>query len=357
MSADTTAPPMATTAAALAGPALELRGVSKSFGDTVAVRDVGLAVAPGEMVALVGPSGCGKSTLLRLVAGLHRCDHGTISLSGRTVDDARRALAPEQRRVGLVFQEHALFPHLSVAKNVGFGIRDDKVRARTVPEMLELVGLGSYGGRYPHELSGGERQRVALARALAPGPALMLLDEPFASLDPNLRVRLRQDIIAILRTAGAAVVFVTHDQGEALAVGERVAVMHDGALVQLDTPQRVFGAPVNRFVASFMGEAEFLTEQDAAALGLGGHPARERGSLMVRPQDIVLATHPDGDAVIATAEFRGATWCYTVRLAHGKDVHAIRSYLDPVPIGTRVTLSLAPGCRPVALGADPTDGS
>lgn len=345
-----------------AGPALELRGVTKSFGSTVAARDVHLAVAPGEMVALVGPSGCGKSTLLRLVAGLHRADAGTIELSGRTVDDGRRALAPEQRRVGLVFQEHALFPHLSVAKNVGFGIRDDKTRARTVPAMLELVGLADHGGRYPHELSGGERQRVALARALAPGPALMLLDEPFASLDPNLRVRLRQDIIAILRTAGAAVVFVTHDQGEALAVGERVAVMHRGSLVQLDTPQQVFGAPADRFVASFMGEAEFLDATDAAALGVRGGPIPERGTLMVRPGDVVLTVDDGAEAEVCAAEFRGATWSYTVRLAHGTHVHAIRSYLDPVPIGTRVAVSLAAGCRPVLLedtddeGVDGADG-
>ena len=193
--------------------------------------------ATDELLALVGPSGCGKSTLLRRWAGLHRPD--TVDpASPASPSTTKTCLPPERRRVGLVFQEHALFPHLSVAKNIAFGVGKGATADARVAEMLEVVGLDDFGDRYPHELSGGERQRVALARALAPEPALMLLDEPFASLDPNLRARVRSDVVSILRSTGTPAVFVTHDQAEALAIGDRIAVMRSGRVVQLDRPWR-----------------------------------------------------------------------------------------------------------------------
>ncbi|HTH06458.1 MAG TPA: ABC transporter ATP-binding protein, partial [Ilumatobacteraceae bacterium] len=203
------------------GHALEVSGVAKSFGSTRALIDVDLDVADGELLALVGPSGCGKSTLLRVVAGLAAADRGEVRIGGRLVEDGSRRADPEQRDVGLVFQEHALFPHLTVSQNIMFGLRalNRADRQRRADHWLATIGLPASGDRYPHELSGGERQRVALARALAPQPRLMLLDEPFASLDPNLRAHIRADVMHLLHETGTAAVFVTHDQSEALAVG------------------------------------------------------------------------------------------------------------------------------------------
>ncbi|MEZ5236905.1 MAG: ABC transporter ATP-binding protein [Acidimicrobiales bacterium] len=348
-----------------AGSALKLRGVTKRFGATVAVDQATLTVGPGELLALVGPSGCGKSTLLRLVAGLHHTDAGTIEIGGRVVDDAHHVrLAPEHRRVGLVFQEHALFPHLSVSDNVAFGLRRDPQRRERAAEMLDLVGLGQYAARFPHELSGGERQRVALARALAPRPQLLLLDEPFASLDPNLRSRLRSDVLRILRAAGTAAVLVTHDQAEALASGERVAVMHDGVIVQCDAPGTVFHSPATRFVAGFMGEADFL---DGAGLALFGvdeaadGPAAVTGAgaatFMVRPDDVALVADDRGPATVVDAEFRGSTWCYTVELPGGRSVRALRSHIEPLQLGDTVRVELVAGHRPVRLPAHDADVS
>lgn len=331
--------------------ALELVGVSKRFADVVAVDDVSFELGDGEVLALVGPSGCGKSTLLRIIAGLHRSDAGSIVLDGVTVDDADVALAPERRRVGLVFQEHALFPHLTVARNVAFGVGKGAAAAARVAEMLHMVGLADLAERYPHELSGGERQRVALARALAPAPALMLLDEPFASLDPNLRSRIRDDVVAILRASHTPAVFVTHDQAEALAIGDRIAVMRDGVIVQLDTPQRVFHAPADRFVGAFMGEADFMTAA-AAVADLGADPFPEAAAdtvVMVRPDDVTFREDPDGTTTISDAEFRGSNWCYTLRLPSGAEVRSLRSHLTHIEPGTAVTATIVAGHRPVVV--------
>ena len=336
--------------------ALQFDHVTKRFGrfdrQVVALDDVSLELADHEVLALVGPSGCGKSTLLRAIAGIHAIDGGTIRLGDRVVDDGRVQLAPEKRRVGLVFQEHALFPHLSVTDNVAFGVRDDTAAARAA-EMLDLVGMTEYAERYPHELSGGERQRVALARALAPNPDLMLLDEPFASLDTNLRARVRDDVVAILRSTRTPAVFVTHDQHDALAVGDRIAVMRSGQVVQVGAPDTVFHRPVDRFVASFMGEASYVPVAQASDVdGLGDEiddGATGDHTLMLRPDDIVLE-HGAG-AVVEHAEFRGTVWCYTVRLAHGAAVKSLRNHLEPVQVGSSVRARLRPGHHPVVLDA------
>ncbi|MAT03600.1 MAG: hypothetical protein CL424_00930 [Acidimicrobiaceae bacterium] len=338
--------------------ALQFDHVTKRFGrlhrQVVALDDVTIDLADHEVLALVGPSGCGKSTLLRAIAGIHPIDAGTIRLGDRVVDDGRVQLPPERRRVGLVFQEHALFPHLSVADNVAFGVRDETSSTRAA-EMLELVGMTEYAERFPHELSGGERQRVALARALAPKPDLMLLDEPFASLDTNLRARVRDDVVAILRSTRTPAVFVTHDQHDALAVGDRIAVLRAGRIVQVGTPVEVFHRPVDRFVASFMGEASYVPTAEAGDVtGLAADldpslvAAADR-SLMLRPDDIVL--QPGDGAVVEHAEFRGTVWCYTVRLAHGARVKSLRNHLEPVEVGAAVRASLRPGHHPVVLDA------
>ena len=239
---------------------LEIQGLVKTYDGVGAVDGIDIELGPKELLALVGPSGCGKSTVLRSIAGLVSIDSGSIRLGGELVDDGSAHLPPERRQVGLVFQEHALFPHLTVRDNIGFGIRGlsaSDTRSR-VDDMLELVSLGAFRDRFPHELSGGERQRVALARALAPRPSLMLFDEPFASLDHNLRVQLRQEVVGVLRATGTPAVFVTHDQREALTIGDRIAVMRAGRIVQLATPAEVFHRPADGFVASFMGEVSFL---------------------------------------------------------------------------------------------------
>jgi iron(III) transport system ATP-binding protein len=342
---------------------LSVHELSKHFGRVRALDSVSFELGPVELLALVGPSGCGKSTLLRTLGGLHAADRGRIELAGVVVDDGRRSVAPEHRRVGLVFQDHALFPHLTVAKNIGFGVRDPAERTPRIIEMLDLVGLTGYEQRYPHELSGGERQRVALARAMAPRPSLMLLDEPFASLDPNLRSRIRDDVVHILRSTGTPAVFVTHDQGEAMAIGDRVAVMRAGRIVQVGTPQQIFHEPASRFVASFMGEADFVQIAEAPWLTGDSWPnIDERAHVMVRPDDITFR-HVDSDdrgappATIVAAEFRGSTWCYTLRLTSGSTIRALRSHLDPVAIGTPVQPVLEADHRPVVIPIDDTEGA
>ena len=336
--------------------ALTVAGVSKHFGPTVAVDDVSFELGEHELLALVGPSGCGKSTLLRVLGGIHPADSGRVELAGDIVDDGRRSLPPEQRRIGLVFQDHALFPHLTVAGNVGFGIRDPKDRPARTAEMLQLVGLTGYDKRYPHELSGGERQRIALARALALQPALLLLDEPFASLDPNLRTRIRDEVVDILRSTGTPALFVTHDQPEALAIGDRIAVMNNGRIVQLDHPHTVFHQPVNRFVASFMGDADFLEQRDVRTFAAtDGQPdLDDHHRLMVRPGDICFtiadpSTPAEHVAQIVHAEFRGSIWCYTLRLSSGATIRALRSHLEPVAVGTAITPSIKPQHHPVVV--------
>jgi iron(III) transport system ATP-binding protein len=354
---------------------LAVDDVTKRFGSVVAVDHVTFELGDHELLALVGPSGCGKSTLLRVIGGIHTADSGRIELGGEVIDDGRRSQPPERRRIGLVFQDHALFPHLDVAANVGFGVRDASERPRRVDEMLELVGLGGYGRRFPHELSGGERQRVALGRALAQRPALMLLDEPFASLDPNLRSRIRDDVVEILRAARTPAVFVTHDQHDALAIGHRVAMMQHGRIIQIGTPHAVYHRPTSRFVATFMGDADFLDRADVELLGQPLAERNARATFMVRPDDVAVevASHDDDHeaadpdagqlhpgrshaaATVVASEFRGSTWCYTARFPSGTTVRAIQPHYDVIPIGSRVTVTLRPGhaARPSDDDTDP----
>lgn len=344
-------------------PALTVENAVKRFDDTVALDGVDLEVTNSQLLALVGPSGCGKTTMLRTIAGLIGLEAGTIRIRGEIVDDTTRRLPPEKRHVGLVFQDHSLFPHLSVSDNVAFGIRNTSrrdSRSRTLTA-LDLVRLSGFGDRYPHELSGGERQRVALARALAPQPTFMLLDEPFASLDPNLRDDLRRDITAALRSTNTPAVLVTHDQRDALAIGDQVAVMRHGRINQVGSPNEVFHHPTNRFVAAFMGHASFLPvrrEAHGCSTILG--PIQSSGATtcdptwtMVRPDDIIFTSHPGGDATVTSIEFHGTTWLCTIRLADGTSVMSTRSHLDPIEVGTRGRAELVPGHQQVPI----SDGS
>ncbi len=343
--------------------ALEVDGLRTVYGEVVALDGASLTLAPGELLAVVGPSGCGKSTLLRTIAGLVDATDGRVVLGGQLVEDGTRRVPPERRAVGLVFQEHALFPHLTVADNVAFGVRGRSkldVGAR-VAAMLELVDLPTHGQRFPHELSGGERQRVALARALAPEPDLMLFDEPFASLDRNLRVQLRRDVVQALRATSTASVFVTHDQHEALAIGDRIAVMRRGRIVQIDAPEAVYHRPVDRFVASFMGEASFLPievddSRPTSPLGAVDDVAGPAVA-MVRPDDVAFVVDAAGDDEIVAAEYRGSAWLHTVRLGQGPTVLTASSHLDAPEPGTRGHLELVPGHRQVPIPVDGPEGA
>lgn len=243
-----------------AGGVLELDGVSKSYGTESVIDDLSLSVEEGEILTLLGPSGCGKTTTLRLIAGLDRPDGGEVRLNGNVVSGGDTFRAPEERGVGVVFQEFALFPHLTAAENIAFGLKDlsESERDERVADLLDLVGLETQGDSYPDELSGGQQQRVALARSLAPEPAILLLDEPFSNLDVDLRVQMREEVRRILKEAGVTAVSVTHDQEEAMSISDRVAVMNDGDLEQVGEPEQVFQHPESRFVAGFLGYAGFL---------------------------------------------------------------------------------------------------
>ena len=287
-----------------AAPAVRLSDVRKAFGSTVAVDGLGLELRRGEMLALLGPSGCGKTTALRLIAGFERPDAGTIEISGRRVADASVAVPPERRRVGFVFQDHALFPHLTAAENVAYGIHRDPDRGVRVAELLDMVGLGGDAARLPHELSGGMRQRVALARALAPRPEVVLLDEPFSSLDLALRTQLRGEVREILRAARQSAIFVTHDQEEALTIADRVGVMVRGRIEQCDDPELVYGEPASPFVATFVGIANLIhgdVSGGVATTELGqvrivGRTGRTEGRalVLIRPEHLDVTEAPDG---------------------------------------------------------------
>lgn len=295
---------------------LTLSGVSKSFGSTPVLHDLDLEVASESFTAVLGPSGCGKTTMLRLIAGFLDPDCGVISFGDREVFSPRRSVPPQKRRVGYVPQEGALFPHLDVAANIGFGLsRSDRRQHRTVEELLQLVGLAaSLSVRMPHELSGGQQQRVALARALAPAPSVVLLDEPFASLDAGLREGTGRAVAHALREAKATAILVTHDQSEALSLADQVAVMRDGRLIQAASPREIYETPIDSGVARFVGAAILLdveldamsrhTHQVASPLGsldlVPDDSWPERGPLraIVRPEQIHLTT--DGHGVPAT---------------------------------------------------------
>jgi iron(III) transport system ATP-binding protein len=312
------------------GIALRCTGVQKSFGPVRAVDGVDLEVPSGAICALLGPSGCGKTTMLRLVGGFERPDAGRIEIAGREVAGPRTFVPAERRRVGMVFQDYALFPHLDVAGNVAYAL-GAKASPERVAKALSLVGLERHGDRHPHELSGGQQQRVALARALAPTPATILLDEPFSNLDASLRAQVRQETREILLEAGVTAVFVTHDQEEALSLADIVAVMRDGRIVQVGTPEHVYGRPCDLWVAGFLGEMVVLpgvARDGAVACELGRFAADAALTgpvdVLIRPESIALTTtpgrHESQKAVVLHREFYGHDQLVNVRLESGTEV-------------------------------------
>ena len=248
-------------------PRLALTGITRAFGGAPVVDGVTLSIAPGQVTCLLGPSGCGKSTTLRIVAGVEPADAGTVAIDGAVVQDGPRGTPPETRSVGLMFQDFALFPHLTVAQNVGFGLRGDRAaRAARVGELLERMNLRGFGDKPPHHLSGGEQQRVALARALAPRPRVMLMDEPFSGLDNRLRDGIRDETLDILREEGTAVLLVTHEPDEALRMGDEIALMRGGRVVQKGSPYNVYNAPADRAAAAFFSDVNVIRGRSRGAL-------------------------------------------------------------------------------------------
>lgn len=339
---------VAPTLAADHGSTVELRGIVRDFGGGAGLSGFDLAAEPGELIALLGPSGCGKTTALRALAGLERVDAGSILVDGRDVTDE-----PANRRdLGMVFQSYSLFPHLTSGQNVEFGLRMRKVppaeRRRRAAEALELVGLGQHATRYAHQLSGGQQQRVALARALVTRPRVLLLDEPLSALDAKVRVQLREEIRRIQTELGITTFFVTHDQEEALAVADRVAVMRAGVIEQIGRPEELYRRPVSAFVAEFVGLTNRLPATVAGGrltvlgqdIPLAGPAADGAVTAYIRPEDVVLAAAGLSGEVL-TSSFLGALRRTVVRLADGTELSVQHAAGDALAIGDRVNVVLS----------------
>lgn len=338
-------------------PVLSLENVTKNFGVQTAVSELSLTVYENELLTLLGPSGCGKTTTLRLMAGLERPSDGKVRLGDSVVAGGTTFQEPEERGVGIVFQDFALFPHLTVEENVAFGLTEMSKQKQTkrVTELLELVGLANYENRKPERLSGGERQRVALARSLAPEPDILLLDEPFSNLDVRLRMEMREEVRRILKDAGVTAVSVTHDQEEALSLSDRVAVMQNGHVEQVGRPETVFEHPESRFVASFLGKASFLSGQindGTVNTSIGTYSTEILKGLteeydgasvdvLVRPDDLraQLASN-EGNGHIVHRQYNGPSFVYRVELENGDVVHCEHNHAEEITLGESVRVEL-----------------
>jgi iron(III) transport system ATP-binding protein len=335
---------------------LELQDVARRFGARQAVSGLTFRLPKGSIGCLLGPSGSGKTTALRCIAGFEQVDAGSIRAHGRVLSTPSFTEPPEHRQFGMVFQDYALFPHLSVLDNVAFGLHrlDRTARRRQAADMLATVGLSDYSASYPHQLSGGQQQRVALARALAPGPALVLLDEPFSSLDVDLRERLGHEVRSILKSLNATALLVTHDQQEAFAVADMVGVMRDGRLEQWDSPYELYHRPVTRFVADFIGQGAFISGEVVGegavrtevgvvrADGRGEWQAGRRVDLLLRPDDVI---HDDAStlrAEVCHRAFRGAEFLYTLQLPSGARVLSLVPSHHDHAVGERIGIRIEP---------------
>ena len=329
---------------------LELRSVSCAYeSGRPAVQGISFAAREGEILCLLGPSGCGKTTILRAIAGFEPVRSGQIFLSGQLVSSPDVMTPTENRRVGMVFQEYALFPHLRVQDNIAFGLRQftRTIRAARVQEMLRLTGLEGFERRYPHELSGGQQQRVALARALVQNPVVLLLDEPFSNLDPDMAGRMRQELHDLLRRTKTTTVLVTHDHDEAFAMADRIAVLNQGRLEQFDTPEMMYHMPATPFVADFVGQADFIpgtVSQGMIHTELGEFPDTiecKDGTavvVMIRPDDIHLVPTEGARSRVLSRQFRGSENLYTVSLPSGQIVHSSQGSTSVYQAGTTVEL-------------------
>jgi len=342
-------------------PLLELDNISHAYGSHAVVSELTCRLEQGVIGCLLGPSGCGKTTVLRAIAGFETVSRGEIRLNGSVVGSPSVQVPPEQRRIGMVFQDYALFPHLNVADNIAFGLRHagEAERRARVDDLLVTVGLDGAGRKYPHELSGGQQQRVALARALAPKPQLLLLDEPFSNLDVDLRERLSLEVREILKQSGITAVLVTHDQHEAFAVADEIGIMHEGRIQQWDTPYNLYHRPANRFVADFVGQGVFLEgevlnpREVRIELGtLAGSIPTDcvagcrncgrdcRVAVLLRPDDIVHDDAAFTQAEVVAKAFRGAEFLYTLKLPSGKRVLSLVPSHHNHAIGEKIGIRL-----------------
>lgn len=359
-------------------PILALENITKQFSTQgiPAVSSVSLRLQPGELLALLGPSGCGKTTLLRLIAGFEQPQQGTITIAQQTVASKSICLPPEKRGIGMVFQDYALFPHLTVSQNVAFGLRrkSSSIAAERVQQAIELVNLTGLEHRYPHQLSGGQQQRVALARALAPHPFLVLLDEPLSNLDVQVRLRLRQELREILKGAGTSAIFVTHDQEEALSIADQVGVMQAGCLEQVGTPETIYREPASRFVAEFVTQANFLSARRQGqvwqtafgdfpisltanlAANRQGVEQQEQVELMVRPEEMKIQPDETSKLLICDRQFLGREYRYCIQAASGHKL-TVRTPADVVyPVGMPIQVELtADSLRVFSATLPPTD--
>lgn len=345
-------------------PLIQCIGLTKTFGDVLAVRNVNLDIWPGEMVSILGSSGSGKTTVLRLIAGLEAPTAGQVLIRNKVASSPGVLVPPNKRSLGMVLQEYALFPHMTVEQNISFGLHNLKPNQREerVAEVMDLVRLPSIRHRYPHELSGGQQQRVALARTLAPHPVTVLLDEPFSNLETSMRHDLRQEVEAILREDQTAAVFVTHDKDEAFAMADRVGIMHDGELCQIDTPEAVYRTPVNRNVARLTGTCDFLKGQVNAGgtvtteVGTFQYQSSEEGltpgtkvNLLVRLDDFSIVSNGSGVATVALREFRGDETIFLLTLPSGTTLRSRQDSFSQLQVGTRIELAAARARPFVAL--------
>lgn len=333
---------------------LSINSISCGYEGEKVVEDLSLSLNEGDICCLLGPSGCGKTTVLRTIAGFIQPEEGDISLRGEVIASAKRSLPPEQRRVGMVFQDYALFPHLNVRNNLTFGLKDHSARERErmCEELLQLVKLEDLGHRYPHELSGGQQQRIALARALAPGPDLLLMDEPFSSLDVELRRELALEVRTILKERGITAIMVTHDQSEAFAMADKIGVLHRGQLQQWDTPFNLYHEPATRFVANFIGQGVFLAgyliDQHTVRTELGdivGNRCYEwventPVEFLLRPDDVIHDDSSDKKAEVISKIFAGTATLYTLQLPTGSRVQSAFPSHHDYAIGDRVGIRI-----------------
>lgn len=333
---------------------LTLQNIHIRYGDNAVVHDVSLTVEDGQIGCLLGPSGCGKTTLLRAIAGFEPVTQGTITLKDQVISAPGTHLPPERRNIGMVFQDYALFPHLSIADNITFGIRKQsgKDKAKRVTELLELVNLPGYEKRYPHELSGGQQQRIALARALAPRPRLLLLDEPFGSQDVELREMLAREVRDILKREGMTAVLVTHDQHEAFAMADEIGVLQGGRLQQWDTGYNLYHKPVNQFVAGFIGQGALIPgtvmSHNTIATLIGAVQGTVPVScqpecpvdVLIRPDDLKLVADAPRKATVVSRVFRGAEYLYVLGLADGSQILALAPSHQTYPVGGTVCFEL-----------------
>ncbi len=333
---------------------LQLNHIRQSYGDLQVINGLSLALNKGEIGCLLGPSGCGKTTALRCIAGFESIADGEILVNGHCVSTATSVMPPEKRQIGMVFQDYALFPHLDVSANIGFGLHrlSRSERKQRVKEWLQIVQLENAARKYPHELSGGQQQRVALARALAPHPALLLLDEPFSNLDVSLREHLSLEVREILKNQGITAILVTHDQTEAFTIADKIGVMFDGDIQQWDTAYNLYHYPVNRFVADFIGQGIFLpgkvidAQQVATELGIlnGSIPqdcmADDAIDVLMRPDAIVHDDTSLQKATVMHKAFRGAEILYTLQLSSGRKILSLAPSHHKHEVGEQIGIKL-----------------